>query len=77
MKAKLLVGILLIALGVISLAFGGITYTSQKKVLDIGPLQADTETKKRIPLPPVLGGISLAGGIVLVVVGSRKKNQAG
>ena len=73
MKAGIIIGVLLIALGAISLAYGGITYTSQKKVLDIGPVQATTEQKKRIPLPPILGTISLAGGIILVIAGSKRK----
>ncbi len=48
-----------------ALVFHEITYTTHKKVIDIGPIQATTETKKTIPLPPVLGGLALVGGIVL------------
>ena len=54
MKDLPLFGVILIVLGVISLAYQGITYTTHKKVLDIGPLQATTEEHKTIPLPPVL-----------------------
>jgi hypothetical protein len=54
------------------LAYGGITYTKREKVLDLGPIQATAEKQKTIPFPPVLGGICLVGGIVLVIVGSRK-----
>ena len=68
-----IVGIVLIVLGAIALAYGGITYTSREKVLDIGPLEATAEREKTIPLPPVLGALALAGGIVLVIAGSRKK----
>jgi hypothetical protein len=67
-----IVGILLIVLGVIALAYGGISYTKREKVLDIGPLEATTETKETIPLPPVLGGLALVGGIALLIAGSRK-----
>ena len=66
-------GILLIVLGVISLALGGINYTKKEKVLDIGPIQATAERHKTIPLPPLLGGLALAGGVVLLVSGGRKR----
>ena len=67
-----LVGIALIVLGIVAFAYQGITYTSREKVIDIGPLQASVDTKKTIPLPPILGGLLLAGGIVLVIVGAKK-----
>jgi hypothetical protein len=68
-----IVGFVLIAIGVISLAIGGISYTKREKVLDIGPIQATAERQKTIPLSPLLGGLALAGGIVLVIAGSRKR----
>jgi hypothetical protein len=71
MKAAPIVGVILIVLGVISLAYQGITYTTHKKVIDIGPLQATTEQQKTIPLPPILGGIALVGGIALLLVGRK------
>lgn len=67
-----IVGIILIAIGIIALAWGGITYTKREKVIDAGPLQVSADREKTIPLPPVLGGICLVGGIVLVIVGSRQ-----
>ena len=67
-----LVGIALILLGVVAFAYQGITYTSREKVIDIGPIHATAETEKTIPLSPVLGGLALVGGIVLVVVGAKK-----
>ena len=66
-------GFVLIVLGVISLAVGGISYTKREKVLDIGPIQATAERQKTIPLPPLLGGLALAGGIVLVIASSKKR----
>ena len=68
-----ILGYVLIALGVVSLAIGGITYTKREKVLDIGPIQATADRQKTIPLPPLLGGLALVGGIVLVVASSKKR----
>jgi uncharacterized membrane protein len=73
LKATTVVGVLLIVLGVISLAYQGITYTTEKKLIDIGPIQATKEEKKTIPLPPILGGAALVGGVVLLVFGSKNK----
>ena len=73
-KAITLVGIALILLGIVAFAYQGISYTSREKVIDIGPLQASVDTKKTIPLSPLLGGLVLVGGIVLVVVGTRKSS---
>lgn len=67
-----LIGILLIVFGVVALAVGGISYTKREKVLDIGPLQATTEKREMIPLSPVAGLASIAAGVALVVVGSRR-----
>lgn len=71
MKSATLIGILLIVLGIGALAYQGITYTSEEKILDIGPIEATKETQKTIPLPPIVGALSLVGGIVLVVTGAR------
>jgi hypothetical protein len=65
--------IVLIVVGVISLAYGGISYTREKKVIDIGPLEATTKTHETIPLPPLLGVAAIAGGVVLLVVSGRKR----
>jgi hypothetical protein len=72
MKSTTVARIILIVLGILALAYQGITYTSRKKVIDTGPLQAATKTDKTFPLPPVLGGLALMGGVALVIVGSRK-----
>jgi hypothetical protein len=72
MRPAGIVGIILIIIGVIALTLGGISYTKREKVIDAGPLQVSADKEKTIPLPPVLGGICLVGGIVLVVVGTRK-----
>jgi uncharacterized membrane protein len=67
-----LVGIALIVLGIVAFAYQGITYTSREKIIDIGPFQATADTEKTIPLSPLVGGLALVGGIVLVVVGAKK-----
>ena len=67
-----IVGIILIVLGVVALAFQGITYTTREKVIDMGPIHATADKKNTIPLPPVLGAIALVGGIVLLVAGGKK-----
>jgi hypothetical protein len=72
MRITTLLGIALIVLGVIALVYQGITYTTSEKVVELGPLKAEVEREKTIPLPPVLGVVALAGGILLVVVGSRR-----
>jgi len=73
MKPMTLGGILLVVLGTLALAYQGISYTRQEKVLDIGPIHATAEKSERIPLPPILGGLMLVGGIVLLVTGSKQK----
>lgn len=74
MKPVTLVGIVLIVLGVLALAYQGITYTTREKVIDLGPLQASVGRERSIPLPPILGGLALVGGVVLVVVGARRSS---
>ena len=72
MKPAGLVGIILIVIGIIAFAYGGITYTKREKVIDLGPIQATAEKEHTIPFSPALGGICLVGGIILVIVGNRK-----
>ena len=72
MKTASLLGLALIVLGIVALAYQGITYTTHKKVLDIGPIQATKEEHNTIPLPPIVGGLALVGGIVLLVAGRRE-----
>ena len=72
MKPVTLAGIALIILGVLALAYQGITYTTREKVIDLGPLKASVDKEKNIPLPPIIGVVALAGGVALVIVGARK-----
>jgi hypothetical protein len=72
MKPISLIGVLLIVLGGLALAYQGFTYTHQEKVLDIGPIHATREDHEHVSIPPVLGGLALVGGIALLVLGGRK-----
>jgi hypothetical protein len=73
MKSSAWMGIALIAIGIVSLAYQGITYTTRKKVLDIGPIHATRDEDHTIPLPPIIGVVALVGGIVVLVAGQRKQ----
>ena len=64
--------IVLIVIGVIALAYGGISYTREKKVIDLGPIEATAKTRETSPLPPVLGVAAIAAGVVMLVVSGRK-----
>jgi uncharacterized membrane protein HdeD (DUF308 family) len=72
MKPAMIVGILLIILGVVALAYQGINYTTKDKVVDLGPLKVEAKREKTIPLPPIVGVVALVGGVVLVAVSARK-----
>jgi hypothetical protein len=67
-----LVGIILVVLGVLALAYQGIRYTTQEKVIDIGPLKVTAAERHTIPLPPILGGIAVAAGIALILADRKK-----
>jgi hypothetical protein len=71
-KPVTLVGVALIILGVLALAYQGITYTTREKIIDLGPLKASVDKEKSIPLPPIVGALAIAGGVALVIVGARK-----
>jgi hypothetical protein len=65
------IGIVLIVIGIVALIYGGFTYTTQKKVLDVGPIQATKSENHTVPLPPILGALALIGGVVLLVTDKR------
>jgi hypothetical protein len=69
---KTLIGAVLIVIGLIGLIWGGISYTREEKILDIGPIEATAEQRKTMPIGPVVGGIALIGGIVLVAAGRKR-----
>ena len=72
MKTYTWTGIILVVIAIVILTYQGITYTTREKVVNIGPIQMTAEKTKTLPLPPIVGGIALVGGIVLLVVGKKK-----
>jgi uncharacterized membrane protein YidH (DUF202 family) len=67
MNAAKVVGLLLVIVGVVALLYSGVTYTRREKIVDLGPVQIEKKTTERIPIPPIVGGLALVGGIVLVL----------
>jgi len=72
MKAATVVGILLIVLAIVGFAVGGVSFTHEKKVVDVGPVQLSHKVTNTIPISPILSAISLVAGVGLVIVGARK-----
>jgi uncharacterized membrane protein len=73
MKPATVIGIVLILVGIVGFALGGFSFTHEKKDVDMGPLQISHEQKKTVPIPPILSGVALVGGIALVFAGSKSK----
>ncbi|MGD1210270.1 MAG: DUF3185 domain-containing protein [Candidatus Acidiferrales bacterium] len=73
MKSTTWLGIVLMAIGIVALVYQGITYTTRKRVLDIGPIHATKEEHHTIPLPPIIGVVALVGGVIVLVAGQRKQ----
>lgn len=72
MKGLTVVGVVLIVLGILGFIFGGISFTKDEKVADLGPLEIEKQEKKSIPVTPIASGIAVVAGIVMVIAGSRK-----
>ena len=72
MRGTMLLGILLLLAGLAGLAWPVISYTERDKVVDIGPVEVTTEKERRVPIPPIAGGLAAAAGVVLMVTGARK-----
>ena len=70
--ALAIVGVILIVGGALALFYRGIPYTSRDVVIDVGPLKATAETNKTWPVSPILGGLAIAGGVVLTIAGTRR-----
>jgi len=72
MRPAAIVGILLIILGIVGLAFGGFSFKHKEKVVDLGPIEATADKKESVPIPPILGGLAIVGGIVLLATSARR-----
>ena len=72
MKTSMLIGIVLIVLAVLAFSYQGINYTKREKVLDIGPIEATTEKRESIPIPPLVAGAALVGGIALILAAYKR-----
>ena len=66
MNGKRALGLILLVIGILALAYQGFTYTTRKKVVDLGPIQATKEEHHTVPLPPIVGVLALVGGIVIL-----------
>ncbi|HXK61427.1 MAG TPA: DUF3185 domain-containing protein [Acidobacteriota bacterium] len=73
MRPSFIVGIILIILGTLALAYQGFSYTTEEKIAEIGPVEATADKEESISIPPVLGGVALAGGVILVLLGARRR----
>lgn len=71
-----ILGFVLVVLGVLALAYGGITYNRQKTIIDIGPLKATATEQHNVPLSPIAGGVALLGGALLIVMPRRRMAEA-
>jgi hypothetical protein len=74
MKPMSLIGIALVVLGVLALVYQGFSYTRTKDVLDIGPIHATADTREHVPLPPIVGGLALLSGAILIAMGAKQKS---
>jgi len=67
-----ILGIVLIVVGLLALAFGGISWTKREKIIDLGPIQAETQKRETLPLPPIFGGLAVVAGVALIIAGKGK-----
>ena len=72
MKTTTLIAIILIAIGIAAFGYQGISYTTSEKFIDIGPIEMTADKTRTLPLPPIVGGIALVGGIVLLIMAGKK-----
>ncbi len=72
MKPGAIVGVLLIVLGVVGLALGGLSFTRKEKVVDLGPIEATADKKESVAVPPIVGALAIVGGVVLLAASARR-----
>ena len=71
MRPTAMIAVVLIVIGVIALAYGGLSFTTKEKVAEVGPLKLEKDKTHSVSLPPILGVVALVGGIALLVVSRR------
>lgn len=71
MSSRTIIALILVVLGIVALAYQGFTYTTRKKVIDMGPIQATKQEQHSVPLPPIVGAIALVGGIIVLISDRR------
>jgi hypothetical protein len=73
MTARRIFGVILIVIGLVGLLWGGFSWTNEKTVVDLGPIEARTSERKTVPVPPLVGGLVLVAGVVLLLVPERRR----
>ena len=73
MSSRQIIGVVLVVVGIVALVWGGVFWTNEETVLDAGPLQVTTSDRDGVSVPPIVGGLVLVGGILLLVVPSRRR----
>jgi hypothetical protein len=73
MTLRYIAATVLVIVGLVSLLLGGFRWTENKTVIDVGPVKATAEEHKTLPIPPVVGGLALVGGIVLFVIPTKRR----
>ena len=73
MTPRRIIGLVLVIVGLVSVLWGGISWTREKTIVDIGPIQARSQERETIPLPPILGGVALVAGAILLLTPSRTR----
>jgi hypothetical protein len=71
MKGTMLLGVILLVAGLAGLAWPVISYTTTEKVVDVGPIEVTAERERRLPVPPIVGGLAAVAGLVIIVTSSR------
>jgi len=69
-----MLGLIIVILGALALGYGGFSYVTRDKIVDAGPVQVSADREHNVWIPPVVGGIAVAAGLVLMVVGGNRKD---